>query len=321
MTIGQDCLVGIGAEAVQALVDGRHGDPFSILGPHSRSSMSIVRARAGRSSDRRGRARRFQPPRPPRARPSRRPFRRFGGRPPPLPPAHRVAQCGSGDGRPIQLRSSARRARSASDRRGHALRARTLPRGPGDDDRRRQGRTLCRLGAQRAPCVRCRRLQHPGTADDIRCACAARRASGSCSFHATDRERSTNTSSSVPTERCSRRRPIPWRDSEASPGTASIVASSEPFVWTDEAWIADRARRQNLDAPMSFYEVHAGSWLRIVEEGFRSLTWTEMGEHSRRPSSSRSSSASARGSTSRPWRSYRRRVCLAREELRSSSDP
>ena len=46
MTIGQDCLVGIGAEAVQALVDGRHGDPFSILGPHSRSSMSIVRALA-----------------------------------------------------------------------------------------------------------------------------------------------------------------------------------------------------------------------------------------------------------------------------------
>ena len=40
----------------------------------------------------------------------------------------------------------------------------------------------------------------------------------------------------------------------------------------------DRCKRQNLDAPMSFYEVHAGSWLRIVEEDFRSLTWTEMGE-------------------------------------------
>ena len=68
------------------------------------------------------------------------------------------------------------------------------------------------------------------------------------------------------------------RDSEASPGTGSIVASNEPFAWTDEAWITDRAKRQNLDAPMSFYEVHAGSWLRIVEEDFRSLTWTEMGE-------------------------------------------
>ena len=35
---------------------------------------------------------------------------------------------------------------------------------------------------------------------------------------------------------------------------------------------------KGVDVPMSFYEVHAGSWLRIVEEDFRSLTWTEMGE-------------------------------------------
>ena len=36
-------------------------------------------------------------------------------------------------------------------------------------------------------------------------------ASGSCSFRGSDREPSTNTSSSVPTARCSRRRPIPSR--------------------------------------------------------------------------------------------------------------
>jgi 1,4-alpha-glucan branching enzyme len=68
------------------------------------------------------------------------------------------------------------------------------------------------------------------------------------------------------------------RGSEASPGTASIVASNEPFVWSDETWIADRPARQNVEAPLSFYEVHAGSWLRIAEEDFRSLTWTEMSE-------------------------------------------
>ena len=34
MTLGQDCLFGIPSAAVQALVDGRHGDPFSILGPY-----------------------------------------------------------------------------------------------------------------------------------------------------------------------------------------------------------------------------------------------------------------------------------------------
>jgi 1,4-alpha-glucan branching enzyme len=67
-------------------------------------------------------------------------------------------------------------------------------------------------------------------------------------------------------------------ESEASPGTASIVASSDPFIWTDQAWIEERTRRQNLDAPLSIHEVHAGSWIRVVEEGFRSLTWTEMGE-------------------------------------------
>jgi 1,4-alpha-glucan branching enzyme len=68
------------------------------------------------------------------------------------------------------------------------------------------------------------------------------------------------------------------RASEAAPSTASIVARVEPFAWTDEAWMAERAERQRLDAPMSIYEVHPGSWLRIVEEGGRSLTWSEMAE-------------------------------------------
>ena len=86
----------------------------------------------------------------------------------------------------------------------------------------------------------------------------------------------------VPTEPCCAQKADPVaRESEASPGTASIVASNEPFVWSDEAWIADRPARQNVDAPISFYEVHAGSWLRIVEEDFRSLTWTEMSRAAR----------------------------------------
>ena len=46
MTLGQDCLFGIPSTAVQALVDGRHGDPFSILGPHQCGSMSVVRVLA-----------------------------------------------------------------------------------------------------------------------------------------------------------------------------------------------------------------------------------------------------------------------------------
>ncbi|WP_307280888.1 1,4-alpha-glucan branching protein GlgB [Labrys wisconsinensis] len=68
------------------------------------------------------------------------------------------------------------------------------------------------------------------------------------------------------------------RASEAAPGTASIVARTAPLDWTDAAWIEERPRRQGLDAPISIYEVHAGSWLRIAEDGMRSLSWSEMAE-------------------------------------------
>jgi 1,4-alpha-glucan branching enzyme len=37
-----------------------------------------------------------------------------------------------------------------------------------------------------------------------------------------------------------------------------------------------RDRAQALDAPMSIYEVHLGSWMRVPEEGNRSLTYREL---------------------------------------------
>jgi 1,4-alpha-glucan branching enzyme len=49
---------------------------------------------------------------------------------------------------------------------------------------------------------------------------------------------------------------------EAPPATASVVASDAPFRWTDHTWMAERATRQRLDAPLSIYELHAGSWWR-----------------------------------------------------------
>lgn len=39
-----ELLAGIGQDALWALIDGRHGDPFSILGPHQTGGMTIVRA-------------------------------------------------------------------------------------------------------------------------------------------------------------------------------------------------------------------------------------------------------------------------------------
>ncbi|GEO14267.1 1,4-alpha-glucan branching protein GlgB [Microvirga aerophila] len=66
------------------------------------------------------------------------------------------------------------------------------------------------------------------------------------------------------------------RSSEAAPGSASIVARSDPFRWTDAEWMASRSERQSESAPISVYEVHVGSWLRIPEDENRSLDWGEL---------------------------------------------
>ncbi|MDB5966435.1 MAG: glgB, partial [Polaromonas sp.] len=68
------------------------------------------------------------------------------------------------------------------------------------------------------------------------------------------------------------------RATEMPPGTASRVAPSEPFTWSDEAWMLGRAKRHVAESPLCVYEVHAGSWLRISEEGDRSLNWQELGD-------------------------------------------
>ena len=48
---------------------------------------------------------------------------------------------------------------------------------------------------------------------------------------------------------------------ELPPATASRVWSLE-YEWRDAAWMAARGRSNGLDAPMSIYELHAGSWRR-----------------------------------------------------------
>ena len=68
------------------------------------------------------------------------------------------------------------------------------------------------------------------------------------------------------------------RASEAAPGTASIVASSTPFAWTDDDWLRSRSRDQIAEGAISIYEVHLGSWLRILEDGNRFLDWVELSQ-------------------------------------------
>jgi len=62
---------------------------------------------------------------------------------------------------------------------------------------------------------------------------------------------------------------------EAAPGTASIVWSSS-HDWQDAEWMKTRAKRSAIDAPVSIYEVHLGSWMRVPEEGNRFLTYREI---------------------------------------------
>jgi 1,4-alpha-glucan branching enzyme len=64
--------------------------------------------------------------------------------------------------------------------------------------------------------------------------------------------------------------------SEIRPRTASRVWDLESYSWQDGSWIAARAKNNSLEAPISIYEVHLGSWRRVPEEGNRWLTYREM---------------------------------------------
>ncbi|MCD7098046.1 1,4-alpha-glucan branching enzyme [Stenotrophomonas sp. MMGLT7] len=62
------------------------------------------------------------------------------------------------------------------------------------------------------------------------------------------------------------------RRCELPPATASIVADQAPLPWHDDAWMA--ARAGHGQAPLSIYEVHAGSW-RHDEHG-QPLDWDRL---------------------------------------------
>lgn len=52
------------------------------------------------------------------------------------------------------------------------------------------------------------------------------------------------------------------RATEEPPATASVVAPLPDFAWSDDDWMRDRADRHHAGAPISIYELHAGSWMR-----------------------------------------------------------
>ncbi len=62
---------------------------------------------------------------------------------------------------------------------------------------------------------------------------------------------------------------------EIAPRTASRVWDLE-YEWHDQDWMQTRYQHNKLDAPISVYEMHLGSWKRVPEEGDRFLTYREL---------------------------------------------
>ncbi|AHY45476.1 1,4-alpha-glucan branching enzyme [Rubrobacter radiotolerans] len=63
---------------------------------------------------------------------------------------------------------------------------------------------------------------------------------------------------------------------EQHPGTASIVHDPTRYAWADDEWMSERAKGNDLSAPMSIYEVHLGSW-KLHEDG-RPYLYHELAE-------------------------------------------
>ena len=62
---------------------------------------------------------------------------------------------------------------------------------------------------------------------------------------------------------------------EVAPDTGSVVWDLW-YDWEDAAWMRERGRRNSADSPISIYEMHLGSWMRVPEEGNRMLTYREL---------------------------------------------
>ncbi|MDO5641434.1 MAG: 1,4-alpha-glucan branching protein GlgB [Paracoccus sp. (in: a-proteobacteria)] len=62
---------------------------------------------------------------------------------------------------------------------------------------------------------------------------------------------------------------------EHPPATASVVRALPDHDWQDGDWMATRARAQDIHAPISIYEVHLGSWRRVIEDADRPLSYLE----------------------------------------------
>lgn len=63
---------------------------------------------------------------------------------------------------------------------------------------------------------------------------------------------------------------------ELRPGTASIVWDINRFTWSDDNWLSIRSKRNPMSHPMNIYEVHLGSWMRVVQDNYRWASYREL---------------------------------------------
>lgn len=66
--------------------------------------------------------------------------------------------------------------------------------------------------------------------------------------------------------------------SELRPKSASIVWDINKYQWNDSEWMSKRKEKNFLESPISIYEVHLGSWIRVPEENNRYFSYKEFAE-------------------------------------------
>lgn len=64
--------------------------------------------------------------------------------------------------------------------------------------------------------------------------------------------------------------------SQMRPNNASVVWNINKYEWQDESWMSSRVQRHAPHTPLSAYEVHLGSWQR--KNGWEWLTYRELAE-------------------------------------------
>jgi 1,4-alpha-glucan branching enzyme len=60
--------------------------------------------------------------------------------------------------------------------------------------------------------------------------------------------------------------------------TGCMVFDLDRYQWSDQDWMHRRPRIDHFNSPMSIYEVHIGSWQRILDDGNRHLSYRELGD-------------------------------------------